>query len=137
VSDQESRARLEQRAREIEHELDRLDRGILPDRVIGKWGTVSQERLARLKRSLCCELDEITRVYGATDDFRFLQSDDYRISNLRESGLGPDGSPINEAACRTPCSLARWPQGRWGTEWASHVGSPRYSDRDVDFSRRR
>jgi hypothetical protein len=132
MSDRESQAKREQRAREIREELDRLDRGIFPERIIGKWGTVSPDRLARLKESHFRELAEITRADRATSDARSFHSYKYRAANLRELGLGPDGWPLDEAACRTPCSLARWPRGRSGSEWAAGVGSPRYSDRGLD-----
>lgn len=132
MNDRKSRARREQRAREIEDQLKKLDRGIYPDEVIGKWGTVARERLARFERSLVRELIEITRVDGSASDECLYNSPEHRAANLRQLGLGPDGRPISEVSCRTPCSVARWPRGRWGTEWASGVGSPRYSDRGLD-----
>lgn len=119
------KSKSELRAQEIRVELDKLDRGSFPDRVIGRWGTVSTERVTRLKQSYWRELDKIARANRATSDAHSTLSYGYRATNLREIGLAADGRPLNETACRTPCSLARWPEGQRGSEWAARVGSTR------------
>jgi hypothetical protein len=130
MHEQEIERRRKERICEINAELERLDRGIFPDRTLGRWG-VSTERVARLRQSLYRELDLLLEADRRSFE-RYLNSRESRAANLREIGLGLDGKPINDASCRAPGSLARWPSGHRGTEWASAVGSRRYSDRGFD-----
>lgn len=120
-------AKCDRRSREIWEELEKLDRGIYPESVFGKWG-VSRRRVERLKESLYRELAHIRRTNRPTSDSDFFTTYRFRAANLQQLGLNPNGQPINDAACRAPGSVARWPNGRKGTEWAVSVGHKRYAD---------